>query len=116
MTPLFMILFALSARTAAPAPPPSPPAPWKAFAECSAAYYADAQIPDLQRTRLLKDGLKEAGRRYSARALSLREAEAGRGLDRSKAYTKSYILERTRLLALRARPEVRAIIDGCPKL
>ena len=113
---LFMILFALAARTSVPASPPPAAAPWKTYAECSAAYYADAQIIDLQRTRALKDGLMLNGRRYAARALTLGEADSGRDLDRSRAYTKSYILERTRLLALRTRPEVRAIIDACPKL
>lgn len=116
MTPIFMVLLAFAARSSAPPPPPLPNAPWKAVAECSAAYYADASIPDLKRTRPLLDDLKDNGRRYAAEALAQQRKETGWGQERSRAFTKTYIMERTRLLALRTRPEVRAIIDACPKL
>lgn len=111
-----LLALLVSAAQAGASPPAAPQPAWKTYAECSAAHYADARVPDLKRTMPLKDQIMELGRRYSAEALSLRQTEAGVSKARAYAYTKSYIKERTRLLALRPRLDIKAVIDTCPAL
>jgi hypothetical protein len=110
---LVLALFASAAPAASPAQ--AEPA-WKIFADCSAAHYADAQVPLPKRTLAQKSAVMDLGKRYSAEALSRRQAETHETKARTYAYTKSYILERTRLMALSPRPAVKALIDTCPEL
>ena len=109
MTTLLLALLAGAAPTAGTA------AEWRQFADCAAVHYADAQIIDLNRTAPMKARIMEVGRLYGMRAMELRHTETGDSRGKAFEYTKSYIMERTRLLALRTRPDLQPIIDACPK-
>ena len=115
MTTLLLALLAGAVHAAPPPAPSGPLAEWKRFAECAAVHYADAQIIDLKRTAPMKARIMDLGRRYGSMATELRHTETGDPKDKAFAYTKSYILEQTRQLALRTRPDLQPIIDACPK-
>ncbi len=89
---------------------------WMLYADCSAAHYADAQIIDLTRTAAQKRAILQLGRRYSAMATDQLRGGPGAHVDKAFEHTKAYILEKTRLLTLRARPDVRTAISRCPAL
>ena len=115
MTFLFLALLA-SLAPATPAPATAAqPAEWKRFADCAAVHYADARIIDLSRTAPMKARIMDLGRRYGSMATELRHTETGDPKGKAFEYTKSYIVERTRELALRTRPDLKSIIDTCPK-
>lgn len=114
MPPLLLALLA-GAVHAHPAPTPTgAPAEWKRFAECAAAHYADADIIDLNRTAPKKAAIMDLGRRYGSMARALRHSETGDPKGKADAYTKAYIVELTRNLAQRTRPDLQPIIDACP--
>ncbi len=115
MTPLLLALLAGLAPAAAATSPAAPPAEWRRYAECAAVHYADAQIIDLTRTAPKKAAIMALGRRYGAAATELRGAETGAAKAKAVAYTKAYIMERTRLLSLQTRPDLQPIIAACPK-
>ena len=56
----------------------------------------------------------DLGRRYGSMATELRHTETGDPKDKAFAYTKSYIMQLTRQLALRTRPDLQPIIETCP--
>jgi hypothetical protein len=88
---------------------------WMLYADCSAAHYANAQIIDLNRTAAQKKAILQLGRRYSAVATDqLRGGPGPHHVDKAFEQSKAYILEKTRLLALRTRPDVQAAIARCP--
>jgi len=112
----FILITLLLALVASPAPTSAAqPAEWRRFADCAAVHYADAQIIDLNRTAPMKAQIMELGRRYGSMATELRHTETGDPKDKAFAYTKSYIMERTRLLALGARPDLQPMLAACPK-
>jgi hypothetical protein len=115
LTILLLVLFAGAVQ---PAPGPSvtgPTAEWKRYADCAAAHYADARIVDLKRTAPMKADIMDLGRRYGAVATQLRRTETGSSKEKAFEHAKAYIVERTRELSLRARPDLQPIFDACPK-
>ncbi len=114
MTTLLLALLA-GAVHAAPSPAAAAPAAeWRRFADCAAVHYADARIIDLNRTAPMKARIMDLGRRYGSVATELRHTETGNPKDKAFEYTKTYIMERTRMLALKSRPDLQPIIDACP--
>ena len=100
-TLMLMTLALAMPATAAPKPG------WKAFAECAAAYEANARIKDPERSAQMAASMQDVADDYRGAAIGLRKP-------RNDEAVKAYIATRVPFYAAKPRKAVEAFIDKCP--
>ncbi|HEX3366676.1 hypothetical protein [Phenylobacterium sp.] len=110
---------AVAVAIAAIAGPPQAlarPAPgWTVYADCAAAYLANARLADPDRPALMTAQVSDVADDYAAAAAKLRVRRGGSAAASRRA-VEARIAQKTRLFAGQSREAVEHIIDACPQL
>jgi len=105
---IFAIALALGLPTATSAAAPR----WTAFADCAAAYQANARLSDPDRPASMTAMVSDVANDYAKAAAQASRRQGGA----SVAKVKQRIARQTAAFAGRPREEVERFIDACPQL
>lgn len=84
---------------------------WTVYADCAAAYLANARVADPDRPATMVDQVSDVAKDYAAAARArFQPAESARAAVRAR------IERQTRLFASQPREAVEHIIDTCPQV
>jgi hypothetical protein len=106
------LLVLMCPAAAAPAPPPA----WSVYADCSAAYLANARLADPDRSASMTAQISEVAKDYAAAARS-RYAEAWKVIPATaRRAVEVHIARRAKAFGKQPREAVEHIIDACPQV
>jgi hypothetical protein len=101
-------LLILMASLALAAPSQAAPKPtWKTFADCAAAYEANAAIKDPERSAQMSASIQDVAQDYLGAALGLRKPK-------NDAAVRAYVAEKRKAFAAKPRRTVEKFIEACP--
>lgn len=94
---------------------PAKPVRWQAFADCAAAYRANAQTADPDRSASMKSMISETASDYQKAAEARYQTVAKVTADRAHERVDIYVGRRTRVFAAKSRQQTEHFIDACPQ-
>lgn len=112
LLPVLTLLLALT--SGAQAAPPTKPG-WQAFADCAAAYRANARIADPGRTASMKADISEQADDYGAAAVKRHGDKQGSDPQGAIAVA-DYVRQQTVIIGRKRRADIERIIDACPQI
>ncbi|HEY8005013.1 MAG TPA: hypothetical protein VIE16_12335 [Phenylobacterium sp.] len=93
------------------------PAPaWTVFADCAAAYLANARVSDPGRAAAMTAQVSDVADDYRAEAVKRRRAELGGSARTARQAVDARVAERARRLGARPREAAEKLIDACPQV
>lgn len=92
------------------------PPGWQAFADCAAAYQANAAIADPQRPAGMSSQISEVAADYQRAAVKLVQAERRRPTGQAARIVAARMGQQRRALAGQPRAAVERVIDACPQV
>ena len=99
-----------SSLAAAPGPA------WKVYADCAAAYLANARLADPDRPAAMTAQVSDVANDYSAAAVARRRAQLGGSKAAAGRAVAARVAEKARAFAARPREAVEQVIDACPQI
>jgi hypothetical protein len=115
MIPIKVILAALAGLAVVPAPALAKTPTWQAFADCAAAYQANAQIKDPERPASMTSMISEQSNDYRTAALATYR-KAKRATPAAEQTISARIAQQAPALARLSREALEHRIDACPQL
>lgn len=89
---------------------------WKVYADCSAAYEANARIADPERSTEMRDSIGDTAIDYQVAAVPLYRHQVGGDSEYAVNGTVAYIKSRTPAFAAKSRKDLDAYIERCPQV
>ncbi len=89
---------------------------WQAFADCAAAYQANAQIKDPDRPASMTATISEQSNDYRTAAVAAYRVKTRQAGAAAEQAVSARIAQRTPALARLSREKLEHIIDACPQL
>ncbi len=91
------------------------PVGWIAYADCAAAYRANARLTDPERPASMTSQIFDVASDYAGAALEAR-TKMGAAKSQARRMVEARISRQTLLLGHKSRQAVEHIIDACPQL
>jgi hypothetical protein len=91
------------------------PVKWQAFADCAAAYQANARIVDPSRPASMTAMISDTAKDYEAAALDRYRQYSKIPADAAVKAVRDYIAKRTQGFGRQPRAAVEKFIDACPQ-
>lgn len=93
------------------------PAPaWRVYADCAAAYLANARLSDPDRPASMTAQVSDVAADYSTAAAKRRQVQVGGSAATSRRRVDARVARQARVLGARPREEVEHMIDACPQV
>ncbi|HZZ32326.1 MAG TPA: hypothetical protein VFE10_10065 [Phenylobacterium sp.] len=108
-------ILALAAAAPGPAPAGSA-ARWTAYADCAAAYLANARLADPDRPASMTAQVSDVADDYSAAAAKRLRGRRGGSAAASRHAVDARVAEQAKLFGGQPREAVEKVIDACPQL
>jgi hypothetical protein len=105
-----LVLLALPGAAAA-----ATPADWKAYADCAAAYRANAAIDDPARGKAMRASIADEAEVYAKAAVAPYRHATKAGEAKARRVVTAYVAGRTPDFARQSREAIDHFIDACPQ-
>ena len=89
---------------------------WKVYADCSAAYEANARLADPGRTADMRASIGDVAIDYQVAAVPLYRHQVGGDAEYAVNGTVAYIKSRTPAFAAKSRKDLDSYIEHCPQV
>jgi hypothetical protein len=89
---------------------------WRAFADCAAAYQANARIADPDRPASMTAQISEVADDYLAAAAKRRRQQLKGTAEAARQAVEAYAAERSAAFAAQPRKQAERFIEACPQV